>query len=388
MAEESDLTNSIRPTKRPRKAKRVAHEDSVAPPDAGGRTTGPAPTRNAKKRDAIPEGIRDKFTRVGNKYHFKDGALAFTDRGDRLTSPSENTEVIKSLVTIAKEREWTDITVTGTERFRRDAWFAARLVNLEVRGYDPSEYDQARVARAIDRGSVSEVIDAARETDVRSVRARPAERELTARQDRLYLGVLIDHGPAPYKHDNKNSVSYFVRLETADGERELWGIDLQRALKESASRPRLGDEIGVRAVRRDAVKVRVPNLDADGKVIGETQVEKQRTAWIIESQTFFKARSEVAATLENPRVDQQQAVKRHPELVGTYLQMHAAELAAKAIRDPEDQRRFVALVRASLANSIRRGEPLPPVRLREPVEPAITPAKRPTPIERESSPSR
>jgi hypothetical protein len=314
--------------------------------------------------------------------------LAFTDRGDRLTSPSENTEVIKSLVTIAKEREWSDITVTGTERFRRDAWFAARLVSLEVRGYDPSEYDQARVARAIDRGSVSEVIDAARETDLKPVRARPAERELKARQDRLYLGVLIDHGSAPYKHDDKNSVSYFVRLETAEGERELWGIDLQRALKESASRPQLGDEIGVRAVRRDAVKIRVPNLDADGKVIGEMQVEKQRTAWIIESQAFFKARSEVAATLENPRVDQQQAVKRHPELVGTYLQMHAAELAAKAIWDPEDQRRFVALVRASLANSIRRGEPLPPVRLREPVEPAITPAKRPTPIERESSPSR
>jgi hypothetical protein len=388
MAEESNLTNSIRPTKRPRKAKRVAHEESVAPPDAGGRTTGPAPIPNAKNRDAIPEGIREKFTQVGNKYHFKDGALAFTDRGDRLTSPSENTEVIKSLVTIAKEREWTDITVTGTERFRRDAWFAARLVHLEVRGYAPSEYDQARAARAIDRDSVSEVVNAARETDLKPVRARPAERELKARQDRLYLGVLIEHGSAPYKHDDKNSVSYFVRLETAEGERELWGIDLQRALNESASRPQRGDAIGVRAVRRDAVKVRVPNLDADGKVIGETQVEKQRTAWIIESQTFFKARSEVAATLENSRVDQQQAVKRHPELVGTYLQIHAAELAAKAIRDPEDQRRFVALVRASLANSIRRGEPLPPVRLREPVEPAITPAKRPTSIERESSPSR
>ena len=60
------------------------------------------------------------------------------------------------------------------------------------------------------------------------------------------------------------------------------------------------------------------------------------------------------------------AVKSHPELVGTYLQVHAAELAAKRIRDPEDQKRFVQLVRSALADSVARGEPLPAVRLKEP----------------------
>lgn len=64
-------------------------------------------------------------------------------------------------------------------------------------------------------------------------------------------------------------------------------------------------------------------------------------------------------------MDPKQAVKTHPELAGTYLQMQAAKLAARRFRDPADQQRFVAQVRSALADSIARGEPLPPVRLRE-----------------------
>ena len=58
-------------------------------------------------------------------------------------------------------------------------------------------------------------------------------------------------------------------------------------------------------------------------------------------------------------------MRRHPELAGTYLNLRAAELASRALRDPEDQRRFVAQVRSALADDIERGEPLQPVRLRE-----------------------
>jgi hypothetical protein len=46
----------------------------------------------------------------------------------------------------------------------------------------------------------------------------------------------------------------------------------------------------------------------------------------------------------------------------------AAELASRGLRDPEDQRRFVAQVRGALADHIERGEPLQPVRLRERAE--------------------
>lgn len=57
--------------------------------------------------------------------------------------------------------------------------------------------------------------------------------------------------------------------------------------------------------------------------------------------------------------------EKHPELVGSYLSLHAAELVASRMRDPEDRRKFVELVRSALADSIARGEPLQPVRLRD-----------------------
>jgi hypothetical protein len=55
-------------------------------------------------------------------------------------------------------------------------------------------------------------------------------------------------------------------------------------------------------------------------------------------------------------------------LAVTYLTLRAAELAARAFRDPEDQRRFVSQVRSTLADQIERGEPLQPVRLRDPAQ--------------------
>ena len=60
-----------------------------------------------------------------------------------------------------------------------------------------------------------------------------------------------------------------------------------------------------------------------------------------------------------------EAVRQHPELAGTYLNLRAAELASKGLRDPEETRRFVAQVRRVPADNIERGEPLQPVRLRE-----------------------
>ncbi len=55
----------------------------------------------------------------------------------------------------------------------------------------------------------------------------------------------------------------------------------------------------------------------------------------------------------------------HPQLPGTYPNLRAAELASRALSDPQDQRRFLAQVRSALADDIEHGELLQPVRLRE-----------------------
>ena len=81
-----------------------------------------------------------------------------------------------------------------------------------------------------------------------------------------------------------------------------------------------------------------------------------------------ETRNAAAQMVRDEAVGARDAVRRHPELAGTYLNMRAAELASRALRDPEDQRRFLAQVRSALADDIERGEPLQPVRLRERAE--------------------
>lgn len=392
--------NSIRPS--PRRV--LAALPSRDLEDAGRRRDAAYRGEIAAGGDVIPDEIRQRFVQVGHKYHFPDGTRAFTDHGKRLTSPSENTEVIKSLVAIAQARGWSDITVSGTERFKKEAWFAARSVGLDVRGYSPTEFEQSRLVRMLARSQAltspsmqADVSDAPSVSQNRDTKAEPRGGEEHARSNdsprertpTLQVGRLVDHGTAPYRHDHRNDPSYFVRIETPNGEREIWGVDLQRALNESLTRPRIGDEIGIRALRRDAVKIRRPEHDAEGRIVGTTAVEAHRNGWIVEKRQFFRERSQAARVLRDASVDRQQAVKQHPELLGTYLQLHAAELAAKTLRNPEDRQRFVASVRTALADAVARGEPLSPVPLKEPSTQRREPrGPKPTPPAREDAPVR
>ena len=100
--------------------------------------TAPLPTED---HQTVPDHVRRRFVQVGRKYYFPDGARAFTDRGRRLTTPSENTEVIRSLVTIAHARGWNEIVVRGTDSFRREAWFAPAKMNRRELGGRPHSRD-------------------------------------------------------------------------------------------------------------------------------------------------------------------------------------------------------------------------------------------------------
>lgn len=367
--------NSIRPA-----LPRARPAEALRPPPAtnASRTPdNPAPLASTDMRadrptppavPVVPEQIRKQFVQVGRKYYFADGARAFTDRGRRLTTPSENTEVIRSLIVIAQARGWADIAVTGTDRFRKEAWFAAKMAGLSVRGYQPTAFEQERLARAAGRqsGTAASVPVDSLPSGADGSRAE----HVSPRRDGLYVGTLADHGRATYHHDPRERMSYFVKIETRQGERTLWGVDLERAFKESLTQPQLGDEVGVRSFRQDPVTVQARQKDEDGEVVGETPLATHRNRWIVEQRAFFDDRSAAAQTVRDPSVAAREAVRQRPELAGTYLYLKGAEeVAQKRIRDPEDQRRFVEAVRVALAQSVARGEALPPVRLRE--KPAV-----------------
>jgi hypothetical protein len=337
--------------------------------------------KTGERSRVMPDEIRERFIGIGSKYYFPDGAAAFTDHGAKLTTRSENTEVIRSLIAIAQAREWSEIKVTGTERFRKEAWFAARIAGLEVRGYTPSEFEQERLVRAIARREAGaagrEGNGTASEREDRFAGQRSSR---SAEEQGLITGRLVDHGRANYRHNPKEPMSYYVRIETDGGDREIWGVDLERAFRESLSRPTIGDQVTAHSDGRDPVTVSAPRRDPEGRVVGKEDIATHRNRWIVERSDFLAERAAAAQTFRDAAIKAADGVKAHPELQGSYLQLQAAKLGAERdIRDSDDRERFVARARAAIADSIERGEPLEPVRLRERAARTPDPEKPKTP---------
>ena len=385
--------NSIRPTRAPERAGRAAGGPAPAegakndgerqaaatdPATTPSPSAAPAALRTGGDSAAVPQSVRDRFVQDGRRYYFPDGAPAFKDLGKRLTTQSENTEVVASLIGIAEVRGWNEVTVSGTDRFRREAWRQARLAGLEVRGYKPTAVEQAQLVRAIaargqgeqrefhlvsepgEPGDASQPESARPEGDAArrgSAPAKPPTERIS--------GKLLDHGHDTYRHDPHEPASYFVRIQTKSGQREFWGLDIERAIGKSLTQPQIGEKVTLQRAGRETVTVKRHERDPEGKVIASREVVTFRNRWVIERSDFFEERAAAAGVLRDPSIAPRQAVRNHPELAGTYLNLKAAEIAARAIRDPQDQKRFVALVRSAMADQIERGEPLQPVRLRE-----------------------
>jgi hypothetical protein len=366
--------NSIEGRRKPKKA--FAPQDQSPPAVAEARADAAIPRisdRISADSDpwTVPQSVRDRFVQDGHRFYFADGKEAFKDRGRRLTTSSENTQVVHGLIEIAQARGWTEITVSGTERFRQEAWRQARLAGLAVRGYKSSEVEQQLLVRAL----VRNLQRAADTVDVIASEAPPSAAPDNAAvaspiaRERI-AGKLLEHGRDSYRHDPNEEPSYFVKVQTAEGSREIWGKDIERALAKSLTQPQVGDEVVLQQTGRDAVTVKRVERGPQGE-LQPREVDVYRNRWVIEKSEFFVQRARAADFVRDPSIDPRVAVREHPQLVGTYLNLRAAELAARALRDPNDQKRFVALVRSALADGIERGEPFPTARLRERVQRAM-----------------
>lgn len=188
---------------------------------------------------------------------------------------------------------------------------------------------------------------------------------LRQRDQKLIVGRLQEHGKANYQFRKQEAESYFVKLLTQRGERVLWGKDLERAISTSATQPKSGDMIGARRVAREAVTIMTQQRDATGKVLSQSEQMAHRNRWVVEKVQFFAERAKLARRVRDSQSDVRRDVKEHPELKSTYLTLRGAqEIAERRIADPKDRERFVALVREAMAGSIKKGEPLPTVKLR------------------------
>lgn len=114
--------------------------------------------------------------------------------------------------------------------------------------------------------------------------------ENTTRQLNTPIGnVLLAHGPAPFEHDKNNKPSYFVKIETSQGERTLWGVDLERAITKSDAQ--IGDRIAIKNLGNKEVQVEQYKRDPEGKIIGTETITAHRNEWDIN--TVSKAAKDV-----------------------------------------------------------------------------------------------
>ena len=186
-----------------------------------------------------------------------------------------------------------------------------------------------------------------------------------SRGGQLVIGRLTEHGRAHYQFRTGEDLSYYLKLLTSHGERVLWGKDFERALVTGETKPKVGDLVGARRVARRAVTITARKRDAEGRIVLQEEHHAHRTRWVVEKVKFFAERARLARQLREEQLDVRETVRAHPELKSTFLSIRAAEaFADQRIADPKDRERFLELVRGAMAGSIRKGAPLPSVRIR------------------------
>lgn len=101
--------------------------------------------------------------------------------------------------------------------------------------------------------------------------------ETEKNRDRKIVGKLLEHGQAPYEHDPNNEKSYYAKIMTDQGERTIWGVDLERAIQEGGVE--VGDQAEFENKGKQPVTVIKKERDEEGNVIGQTEIQTHRNTW-------------------------------------------------------------------------------------------------------------
>lgn len=274
-----------------------------------------------------PERVTKRYMRSGNQYFLKDAPfqLAFEDLGPYLVTEHNRPDVVESMLDMVHAKSWQRIRVSGHEAFRSEVWLQATLNGIEVTGYEPKAADLARLADArqarLDNrievaspttatmaatgqqgradarppaskatpsapasavngaSSPAPVHDAVREP--RTLRADRSAASDEPDAPRRYVGELREHGGAPYLNNPARSDSYYVVFRDPAGvDQAVWGVDLERAVRESGAG--VGQQVVLENLGKRLVTVRVPVFDGEGNVVREEDKDVYRNTWQVD----------------------------------------------------------------------------------------------------------
>ena len=264
-------------------------------------TSEPGLNRNTE----AAESLRNRVLEAGETFYFRTAPgenekVAFTDQGQRLITEHDDPSVVHGMVLRAQAKGWTSVRVNVTEEFKAEAWVQASIAGLDVEGYTPraielarrpdrmSQHprDRAKPEQRVDRvapprepeHSLSadqrmavatlEPILRGRGDSASMVTAAVEEARARFQGERSVVGTVLEHGIDHYDHDPKREKSYFVKVATTNGERDIWGVDLARAYEQSEAN--VGDAVALVQQAHEPVTVNVPVRDDSGAAVGTT----------------------------------------------------------------------------------------------------------------------
>ncbi len=318
---------------------RIDHDQTIddkpekaTPPSDPDVDIDPDGSHRSDRQKMLREGLEKRYLLADDKYHFRDEKhdVAFEAGEQRLTTRHDDAAVITGMLDLAEARGWSDLKLSGTKDFKREAWFQANARGIEVTGYTPDKLDQARLAEyraefptPADRANVN-VMEQEKAPPTSTPKARfdettvphedepkvdlsPGQRQVVSvlekvmaeRGDspeaiakvreiaserfvsnRVYVGKLVETGTAPYQDMKGEKPSHFVTLEDDEGKRtKVWGVDFPRALEDSGAVT--GEKVVIAFGGRRQVTIDKDIKDESGKVIGTEKAEVMRNTWDI-----------------------------------------------------------------------------------------------------------
>lgn len=126
-------------------------------------------------------------------------------------------------------------------------------------------------------------------------------------RSKVIEGTLIEHGEAPYQHNDDNQMSYFVTLKPEGGKpRTVWGVGLGKAMNDADLKQ--GDPVRLEDLGTQPVVVQV--IEEDGTVTNKTVNRREWSAQPVApdrevAETTPKGQAEAAGTPELSSPDEE-----------------------------------------------------------------------------------
>jgi hypothetical protein len=237
--------------------------------------------------DHPPGHLKSKyfFTEKGD-YINDAGDVFFKDQGASLKTAKNDMDTVQDMLEVAETKGWSSIQLNGSKEFKRIAYIEATVRGIDAYGYKPNEKDLAIIDQLREERSINIINKADKPTPETEKSDKEPEQGQSEGEEKIkvktspFEGELMEHGAAPYKFDDKKSMSYYAHIKDENGViHEHWGKELSTAIESSGAE--IGEKIELVNLGKQAVQVEEKVYDQDGNFSHRQSIETYRNEWEI-----------------------------------------------------------------------------------------------------------